>query len=197
MTNRFSIEVENGVNLLIGPIDEYTDLSPLANHPPPLRISLGGITKINSIGIAKWLKLMKEWDGKPIEYHNVSHTMVSSANIMPMFFNLKDPTKKIRSMLIPYFCENCDEPHEVFCNDFEIIFKQHSVTLPKKLCQKCGKVLDMDVGDDYFLEMITFNFIQTLRNRIQNTLSPFLNDMVFKNNSNTPCLMVDSFDFCI
>lgn len=94
---------------LFGALTESANLSTLAKEIASasfVRFDLGGITRINSVGLREWLHLLREIRSvKDIELWECSPAFVAQLN---MISNLADGAI-VKSVQLPYCCDTCQE----------------------------------------------------------------------------------------
>lgn len=123
---------------LWGEIDETCDFGPICNRTGPLRLDLGGITRVNSIGISAWLE---SWGGRAsdleVTLERCSSPMVRQFSNVPAMV-----IGRIVSLFAPYYCEHCDEERPILLQ-VEQLRGSASIPPPHK-CAVCDNVLEFD-----------------------------------------------------
>jgi len=94
--------VEGGTVLLSGVIDEFADLPSLQRELTggDLTIDLGGVQRINSIGVRGWVGLMTSLAGKKLRLRRCSPPMVEQLNCIKNFSG----GAQVESVMLPYAC---------------------------------------------------------------------------------------------
>ncbi|MEJ7604407.1 MAG: hypothetical protein WKG01_41505 [Kofleriaceae bacterium] len=92
---------------LAGYVTEAADWKPLARLPGPLRMDLGGIERINSLGVRGWVHFIADCEatGLQIIVDRCSPVMTSQ---MSMIRNFMGTRTQVASLLVPYFCQSCN-----------------------------------------------------------------------------------------
>jgi hypothetical protein len=143
-----TIEDRNGTVYLIGPLNEYGDLSSILSKPAPLTLNLRSITRINSIGIRNFLKFLSGWGDKPLRYEDCTVEFIDQVNMIPSLLGIKQHAD-ISSLEIPYECTGCDLEDVTLTSYSDAVNYLKSETFPKPTCQSCGSVM-VPVIDTYF-----------------------------------------------
>ena len=79
---------KDGVFFLSGVLDEYADLTALAEAAEPLRLNFKGISRFNSIGIRGLLKFLFAWGAKGLIYEECPSEFVDQANMIPALLEI-------------------------------------------------------------------------------------------------------------
>jgi hypothetical protein len=147
------ISFKNGIHYLAGRIDEHADFGSLTRAAEPLRLNLGKIKSINSVGVRKMLAFALAWSPKPFEFHECTAEFIVNVNVIPQLLGSSRDGQQIKSFYVPYSCEACKRLENVLYRPEDLVFVENAgVTLTEKFCDGCGEVLDLDVDQhDYFL----------------------------------------------
>lgn len=137
--------------LLEGTISESTDFRTLAELPSDtLSLDLANVEQINSCGVREWINFVNvlKASGKRVELHRCSPAIVRQLN---MISNFKGDGK-VRSVLAPYYCENCD--HEM-----TVVLDVTDPDTPPEIaetitCPECGEEMEFDDLPDSYLEFL-------------------------------------------
>jgi hypothetical protein len=147
-----NIDLKNGVYHLAGRVDEYAEFERFANAPAPLKLDLGKITAINSVGVRKFLAFALAWTPRKFEFFACTPEFIANVNVIPqMLGSPSDPTQ-IKSLFVPFACENCKRVENVLIQrDGLEVDGGGDVILASQTCAKCGNPLDLDVEPtEYF-----------------------------------------------
>jgi len=141
----FECSQQDGVRLrLEGEIDETCDMTPVFNRDGTVWLDLGGVSRINSVGIRKWLQAAKiSTPDLLLLFERCAPPIVAQINMIPAFA----ATGQIRSILVPYVCPVCGS---------EILEVVKTADLaqtlpPARQCAGCNKPLVFDdIAEEYF-----------------------------------------------
>jgi hypothetical protein len=130
---------------LRGAIDESADLEALFNTlKVPATFNLRGIERINSIGIARWIRLFGNYTrAHKTIIEEVSYPIATQANNIARLFG----DAEIRSTFAPYYCQKCGESRTVLLSKKEI---QAATEAPAQNCAHCKSLMVFDELDTYF-----------------------------------------------
>jgi hypothetical protein len=139
------VEVRGTIRLeLAGEINETSDLRRLFRGPGRTDVDLGGVTRINSVGVRAWLESAR--GASPdldLVFHRCSPAIVSQINMTPSL----TARARVESIMAPYYCERCDEEHLVLL----LVEELDGENPPDRTCQVCGSELRFDdVPEEYF-----------------------------------------------
>ena len=142
-----SIETKSGVHYLRGVLDENADLSGLELAAPPLRLDLGGLTRLNSIGVRNFLKFLQAWGEKPLSYEHCTSDFVDQMNMIPALLGSRRQAV-VTEVAVPFQCESCDHETEAQMKvaDCKRALNEGPLTRP---CDQCGKTMVVH-NDSYF-----------------------------------------------
>lgn len=132
-----------------GVVDESADLSPLdtfAAGGGTLVLDLGGIDRINSVGVREWIRAMKRIpDSVVVVWDHVSTAMVTQLNMIANFHG----HGRIRSFYAPYYCAACDlEQRFLLTVAGDLAAGQ--ARAPAHTCPECSGPLEFDdIEEDY------------------------------------------------
>lgn len=147
------IDCKNGVYYLSGRMDEYSEFDSLTRVPEPLKLNIGGITAINSVGVRKFLSFTLSYSPKKFDFLECTSEFIANVNVIPqMLGSLADKTQ-IKSFYVPFNCEACKRVEDRLYERAAIqITDAGDVLVPAANCAKCGKQLELDVEPaEYFM----------------------------------------------
>lgn len=101
------------------------------------------VDKVDKKGVAVWLKEVKDIMDKG---YTVTLIECPKELLEPLLKGDKNMPKALRSFLVPYYCEACQEefPQLINTNSVMLSFSAYS----KPNCPKCGKRLKLDITED-------------------------------------------------
>jgi len=141
---------------LSGVINERTELNGLFDgiEGDTLIINLKGVTRINSCGVRDWVNAAKPLAAKfTVTYEECSRAIVEQLNMIVNFLN----SGKIVSFFAPYYCDSCDEEHEmlvVISEHFEDEDDLEEPEAPDFDCPKCGKTMEFNEDEDKYMSFL-------------------------------------------
>ena len=135
---------------LAGVIDEHCRLRALTAEldGPILVLDLGGVLRINSVGVRDWVTWLGELRARQLRIVLVrcSPAIMEQVNLVRNFAE----GALVHSLLAPYYCERCDleENHHLLTREMVSAGTRLAPSFP---CEKpaCGKTFD-DLEDSYF-----------------------------------------------
>jgi hypothetical protein len=147
------ITFNNGVFFLAGRLDDSAQFDKMIGAPAPLKMNLGGITSINSVGVRKFLGFSLNWSPKKFEFYECTPEFIANVNVIPQMLGAPADERQIRSFYVPYSCESCKRIENVLFDREQITVDAHGeVVMPPRKCSKCGESLDLDVEKtEYFM----------------------------------------------
>lgn len=130
-----------------GQIDEEAAFPNVKDWGSSMYIDLGQVTAINSIGIRGWIMWFAQLEGVQMTFLNCPKALVMQMNMVEGFL----PTQaQVKSLQVPFFCEECDEEVDVvFEVGKEIQVTADGVQLnydKSKIC-KDGNEPELDVSE--------------------------------------------------
>jgi len=153
MTREFLCQKEerDGENVFLvgGTISEDSDFSDLVGFEERVvRIDLGGVDRINSLGVLQWCTTVGEIaaQGKDILLERCPAVMVQQFNMIA--YTLKGCV--VRSVLVPYYCENCDNVNQTFIEFGE----ETAVVEEESSCPKCSSTMVCEYLPDNYLSFL-------------------------------------------
>jgi hypothetical protein len=137
---RSRVERQNGETrvALSGNINERADLTPLEKLPHPLVIDLGGLQRINSIGVRNWMNFVRarESAGAELTFERLPPIMVGQMAMITRFMGARS---RVKSVLVPYACPSCHHEH------LQLLEVAPNARIePQMPCPKCATVMELD-----------------------------------------------------
>lgn len=131
---------------LSGAIDEVADLDGIVGDlQQDAVIDLGGINRINSIGVHRWIVAISKLSSRHrIWIESCSYPVVLQANVVSNFF----AAAEVRSCLAPYYCSGCNKNTTTLVTIDEI--RANNGGAPHKACADCGGAMEFDELDTFF-----------------------------------------------
>jgi len=143
----FSLEIANeadGATIrMAGAIDEMVDLTlPTSLPPGVVRLELGGVDSINSLGVGKWLRFIDELRSRTsqIVVRNLSTVLVFQASMISSFLE----GAEVESFVVPYECDSCS-------NAEDRLFQSKAEVPGTMTCPKCQSQMDLDSEPEFYL----------------------------------------------
>jgi hypothetical protein len=143
MDKSLSMKIENAGGAtrasLAGDITEDSEFGPVMNgNADTLILDLGDIRRINSTGVREWIKFVTgvHKAGRKLVLERCSVAIVQQLNMISNFRG----SGHVRSILAPYYCENCDAGH-LHLVDLEQGTPELEMSLP---CPKCKQPMEFD-----------------------------------------------------
>lgn len=151
------VKEDAGERHLIGSIDESADLQPLLEVPGVVtKINLREIRAINSLGLRKFLELMRAFGSRAVEFHECSAVFVEAVNTIPLTVGGQKHIGRIKSVVVPMTCED-QHRHGVVVAVKDIRVSGETVTLPHLSCPVCRTPQFIEGGvepDDFLFFLI-------------------------------------------
>jgi hypothetical protein len=145
---RYSVADREGrtVVSLTGSIDETANFDVLRTLPSPLTFDLGGIRRINSMGVRQWIDLVQELEanGVTVVFERCSPVLVTQ---MGMISNFMGRSSHVRSILVPYLCPSCESDTAQL---FEVRPGVLNALLKPMACPKCQATMLLDEGPETY-----------------------------------------------
>src|SRR5262249_4720721 len=120
---------------LEGVFDEHARVEQIVQEIPMSRFTfdLGGIRRMNSLGIRRWIQLLGLLQGRTILLKRCPPAVVHQLNAIKCFGG----TAAIDSVLLPYTCDDCNTTtyHELEPAPLQSLTQVAEVSV----CSKCGK----------------------------------------------------------
>lgn len=150
-----NIDLKNGTYYLSGRLDEYSDFSALFQSEPPLKLNIGKVASINSVGVRKFLAFTLAWSPRQFEFYECTPEFIANVNVIPQMLGASNDATQIKSLYVPFSCESCKRVENVLFKREEITFNASGVPVIRAYhCSRCGQALDLDVEHtEYFMFM--------------------------------------------
>jgi hypothetical protein len=138
---------------LSGRLDEYSAFDSLLEGAEPLKLNIGKVTSINSIGVRKFLAFTLAWSPRTFEFHECTPEFIANVNVIPQMLGSSSDEAQIKSFYVPFSCESCKRVENVLFRREQITFDAAGeAEVPARKCSRCGNTLDLDVErTEYFL----------------------------------------------
>lgn len=146
------ITLKNGMYHLVGRIDEHAAFESLQGAPPPLKLNIGRVSSINSVGVRRFLAFALGWSPKKFEFYECTPEFIANVNVIPQLLGMPSDEAQIKTFYVPFSCETCKRMENVLFERAQIAFdsKSGEAVIPAKKCVKCGELLDLDVEKNEF-----------------------------------------------
>ena len=147
------IDLKNDTYFLSGRMDEYSDFSSMQKAQPPLKLNIGKVSSINSVGVRKFLAFTLGWSPRKFEFYECTPEFIANVNVIPQMLGNPSDETQIKSFYVPFSCESCKRVENVLFQREEIRFDaQGEAVIPERRCARCGEALDLDVErTEYFM----------------------------------------------
>ncbi len=104
-------QIDNNLLLmLVGDIDEEAVFPSLKNLTGEIYIDLKSVSSINSIGIRAWILWFGEMASVKFNFINCPKAMVMQMNMVEGFL---PQGAQVKTLQVPFYCENCDEEKDI------------------------------------------------------------------------------------
>lgn len=150
------IHQQDGTYFISGSLDETTDLSTLLADSNLIRINFRELTSINSLGLAKLLRLLRQRAGFGVEYHECPVLLLEHFNIIPGLLGPKLDPSIVKSGYFPYRCPSCAFEAEQELSMPSVSSGNSSYSLPIVPCPRCAVVMRPDADPSELLEFLSF-----------------------------------------
>ncbi len=147
------ILLKNGVYHLSGRMDEFSEFDSLKHSTSPLRINIGKIDSINSIGVRKLLAFALAWSPRKVEFFEATPEFIGNVNVIPQLVG-KEPTgDAIRTFYVPYYCNSCKRTESELWDSTKVALDEHGdILVHERVCSKCGESMELDAEpSEYFI----------------------------------------------
>lgn len=150
------IDFKNGVYNLSGRLDEYADFESLIAAPDPLKLNLGKILSINSIGVRKFLAFSIARTPKKFEFYECTADFIANINVIPQMLGTPADAGQIKSFFVPFSCETCKRVESGLFETAALTFDGNDeVEIAARPCSKCGVAMDLDVEKSEFFMFLS------------------------------------------
>lgn len=151
MVSDFTITKRDGTYVLSGVLNEFADFKSLISAAEPLRLDLGGLSKLNSIGVRNFLRFLSDWGGKALVFENATAEFIDQVNMIPSLKGVHHHAQ-IQSFYVPWQCVRCEREDEVLVSTPEVRAVLDAGDEPSRKCPKCDN--DMNLLVDTFFEFL-------------------------------------------
>ena len=151
-----AFRLHDGVYVLEGLLDELAapalvSLREAFGGASAVVLDLGGIRRINSLGVRAWVDFMKTLAGRSVTYRRCSPAFVDQLNTVSDFRG----TGKVESFLAPYVCESSGK---FFYEELKVgkdITSGNFAALENRRCAECPEPLVFDDMPERYLHFLT------------------------------------------
>jgi hypothetical protein len=151
------IVLKNDVYHLSGRLDEFAEFDTLVAGPDPLKLNLGKLQSINSIGIRKFLAFTLARAKKKSEFYECTADFIANANVIPQMLGLPSDASQIKTFYVPFSCESCKRVESFLYELGKLkMDAADEIDLGKQVCSKCGDDMELDVEKTEFFMFLTF-----------------------------------------
>ena len=137
---------------LSGHIDEDANYTTLKiNDMDEIHFDFEGITLINSTGIQKWIKFLREVPATTrVFFEKCPIKLVHQLNLFPGF--TADKSVSITSFFAPYFCDCNEKSHDILLTTKIHFASGKEFSPPVINCPTCKQAMEFDaIEKKYFL----------------------------------------------
>jgi hypothetical protein len=116
-------------------------------------VDFSNVNWINSLGIRKFSRWVWEMEDKmpqlKISLVRLPPVVVRQLNLIRSQFG---KNMEVNSVFVPFYCDNCDLDDKSVLVTREQLAGNDPIEskIPPKACPKCGKLMEMDVVENYF-----------------------------------------------
>jgi class 3 adenylate cyclase len=135
-----------------GPINETFDVSMITPASGPLKLRLAGVTNVNSVGVALFVKFVDSWQGRPVEYHECPEILIDAMQMLPALLGPESNTARIQSFRWPVQCLQSCGRVEMVLKASDLGFTQDAVTVGAT-CLSCQGAVDLIGNPDVLLSL--------------------------------------------
>jgi eukaryotic-like serine/threonine-protein kinase len=147
---RYRVEQRNGATwvALSGHVNEATNFAPLKKVANRLVFDLGGIDRINSIGVRRWMDFVRDCEvaGFELTFERCSPVLVGQMSMIRRFMGSRS---FVKSIVVPYFCPSCK--HE---DDTVLELAPGAAVAPQIACPKCKAAMQLDEVPETYVEVL-------------------------------------------
>lgn len=137
---------------LSGPINESLDFAKIEPGKGPLKLGFAGVTAINSVGVALFVKFTDGWAGRPVEYHQCPEILIDAMQMLPALLGPEENTARIASFKWPATCAKGCAKSDMTHAAAALVFGEDAVTL-RTPCPKCNGALALGGNVDVLLSL--------------------------------------------
>lgn len=135
--------------VLQGVIDEHSELPKLgeALRAQAVSLDVGGVRRINSLGVRMWIQLMRALAGRQVALRRCPPVLVEQLNYLKDFRG----HAVVESVLVPYACEKCGTQMHVEMETQKLARDR----LPRgPACEGCGQPTQLDDFPEHYLSLV-------------------------------------------
>jgi hypothetical protein len=132
-------------------IDESTLMPVVDATTDPIVLDLRILKSINSYGTRKLVGFVRSVRPRSVEYKDCPSVFVDTINVVRDLLGDDRKASRVRSLGVPFYCDPCDEFHDVLCQLDALKPDVKNLGLPPHDCPKCGSKMLADVESDEFL----------------------------------------------
>jgi len=149
----FEYRAKDDMFFVSGKIDGRSDLAALASYTKtPVRINFRETTALTSLGMKMVRDLIHARPDGAVEFHECPPYLVDMLNIIPNLIDVDGHRVHVRSVYVPFRCQDCSLDVDALVRTDEVKKKGHELAVPAKRCQKCARAMGMEVDPhDYFI----------------------------------------------
>ena len=149
---------EPGKSVLEGVLDEQAapvlaELSAQLSSAASIELDVGGVRRINSLGVRAWVDFMRTLGERPITFRRCSPSFVDQLNTVSDFRG----HARIESFLAPYVCESS---WNVFFEELTVgkdVSAGNFAGIDGRPCKECPEPLVFDDLPERFLQFLSFD----------------------------------------
>lgn len=133
------ITVHESYFVVTGVLDEHVDYKPLLDSTPPIRLRLGNVITVNSLGVRNFLRFMEACRQIEVELHECSLAFMDALNTIPGMLGVPQRPEILRSIRMIYGCLGCSKEES---HTFAVVPELGAMPeVPRRLCSRCGRLL--------------------------------------------------------
>jgi len=148
-------QIDNNLLItLVGDIDEEAVFPALTNLSGDVYVDLKAVSSINSIGIRAWIMWFTEMPSAQLNFINCPKAVVMQMNMVEGFL---PQGSQVKSLQVPFYCENCDEEKDIiFHVGKEILIQGGQVQLKYNKDSICGDGCEpeLDVNESKYFRFL-------------------------------------------
>ena len=131
---------------LSGNVTELADFTPLLKLRGPLRVDLGAIDRINSLGVRGWIQFVRDCEATGLDpsFERCSPVMVQQVS---MISNFMGSSPRVTSLVVPYLCPTCN------AEEFQLVDiagGARRAVQPTIPCPKCKSPMQIDELEEMY-----------------------------------------------
>jgi len=129
-----------------GVIDEMADMHIPIDEWGPIEFDLGGVRRINSVGVREFRSLMARLRDREIRITRCPVVMVEQANSIAGFFG----AARVESLFVPMLCAPCRREHRLLVT----VADYRARGVPVSSCSECGHGLELDDDEGFYFSFL-------------------------------------------